>query len=177
MAELMPRGLVTGDFSTLMSWERLLKHGRAMLPAMSAAMADRTIELIKDGFAKETDPYGNRWKDKRHPDGRKILHGKTGELRAGFRKKEASADRYQITNPVPYASAHQAPRGSSRAQRMMVPDEQKGMPSAWFDALQEISLDSLEEYFNGTVKKRRSRGMRVLSAIESVVHRVRGPRR
>lgn len=49
--------------------------------ALAKRMAKRMLRLVKKGFRGEHDPWGRRWKRKKRPDGRKVLHGPTGRLR------------------------------------------------------------------------------------------------
>lgn len=99
---------VYGDYATLDKWIRRfgeLASGKAMLD-VSRDMAKATLELIDQGFEKQQDPFGNPWKPKKEPDGRRILHGKTGKLRR-WNVQFADMGGFKVASKAPYAGVHQ----------------------------------------------------------------------
>lgn len=103
---------VTGDYGKLNRWARsfgeLASPGLAL--EVSRSMAAESIRLVEQGFEKEQDPFGNPWKPKKEPDGRKILRGKTGKLRK-WRQVHASSAGFRIASQAPYAIYHQKGTG------------------------------------------------------------------
>lgn len=144
---------VTGDFGKLEAFEKLLDSGDAMLPPMSRAMAEEVIDLTKQRFREERDPYGQPWAPKKRPDGRKVLSGPTSRLKGGWHVKEADGGGFTIAPSVAYAAPHQAPRRSPitgllrRQRRRMVPDAAQGLPESYAEALEEVALEAFKQWF------------------------------
>lgn len=129
--------------------ERLIKKlnnpGRARR-AVSVALAEASIDRIKQGFRTEKDPYGKRWKPKVREDGRKVLSGPTGRLKGGWHRVRADEDGFVVAPSVAYAAYHQ--RGNARLpRRMMVPSDDKGLPRAWRRDFEQAAADVLEKWF------------------------------
>lgn len=110
-----------GDFQALKRWEKSIGQlaSRGLAFDCSRDMADAHLRQVEREFETETDPYGKRWAPKKRPDGRKILQGKTGNLRK-FRRAAISPRGYKIGTTAPYLRFHQS--GTSRMpQRRVLP--------------------------------------------------------
>lgn len=125
------------------------------LRLVSASLAQETLNLIRDGFREQIDPYGKIWQPKKRADGRGTLSGKTSRLKTGWFATDVSADGFTISTPVAYALPHQEPRINpetgelKRPRRMMIPDADLGLSEAWAKVLEEDALDTMESYFLG----------------------------
>lgn len=101
-----------GDYATLKKWVR--KFGELSSPGLalevSRSMAAATLELIDRGFEKQQDPFGNPWKPKKEPDGRKILSGETGTLRK-WRQVHADSRGFKVASKAEYSVYHQKGTG------------------------------------------------------------------
>lgn len=134
--------------SKLEGWKKLFESGEILVTATSAAMANETVNLVKDGFRTETDPYGKRWKPKKRRDGRKTLSGETSQLKSGWHVRKNSKAGFLIAPTVAYAAYHQAPRRTSRLpRRMMVPRGGK-LPKPWSDALKEVAVEVARAFYS-----------------------------
>lgn len=93
---------LTGDFGALERWEK--QFGSLASPGLaqevSRSMAAESVRRVEQGFEKQRDPFGNPWKSKAEPDGRKILRGKTGRL-SQWKQLSAGADGFQIASRHP----------------------------------------------------------------------------
>jgi phage gpG-like protein len=145
---------VKGDFGTLSDWEQLFRNANTLVETQSEELAEQMIELVKDGFDNVTDPYGRKWDRKKRPDGRPVLTGATGRLRAGWHIVSARRRGFHIAPSVEYAAYHQAPRYNRRPTRMMVPVMSLGLPPAWQRAMFPIALDAAADYFSGSRGRR-----------------------
>ena len=143
---------LTGDFAKIKSWSKLLDDSGKMLPIMSEAMSAEFIRLAERGFDQERDPYGKPWKAKKRPDGRKVLSGPSGALKAGFRSK-ISKRGFKVTNIAKsekgfaYFAAHQSPREGKRPMRAMLPKSSRGLPKAWRAELSSVCKEICKAYF------------------------------
>lgn len=142
----MARVTVGGDFKKLEDWEKALASTDKLLGVMSRDMAEEVLGLVKEGWRKQADPYGQPWKAKKRPDGRQILVGKTARLKGGWHIKNASGKGFTVAPSVNYGGYHQT--GTKRIpQRMMVPTKSRGIPKEWRTALNEIAVDHLAAHF------------------------------
>jgi hypothetical protein len=168
----MARSGVTGDFAKLTKWAEkvAVAGGSAGMRELSNLLAEEAVELIAEGFEKETDPYGKAWAKKRFPDGRQVLVGRTARLRRGWHKKNVTATGFSVAPSVDYAKYHQRGRGPVHAQpgkslrfmvggravfrksvgpapaRKMIPDRGR-LPSAWRRALIATARDYFKDKF------------------------------
>ncbi len=106
---------VTGDFDKIARWQ---KNFEAVARGEYREDANRdcgkaTLELVREGFEKEKDPFGNPWKPKVIPNGTKILHGPNrwkpytpGRLRI-FRVIKVSKDGFGVESMASYFNPHQ----------------------------------------------------------------------
>lgn len=138
-----------GGAKKLGALEKTLEDAPDVLKAISRNSAEEVVGLIKDGFRDEKDPYGKRWKPKQIPDGRKVLSGKTSNLKGGWHVTSSSKGGFTVAPSVDYAVHHQfgAPRAGI-PQRMMVPSKARGLPAGWADALEEVAKEELSAHFS-----------------------------
>lgn len=128
-----------------------LKNTAPMIEFAGVSAAEEVVNLVKDGFRTETDPYGERWEKKKRRDGRKTLSGPTSRLKNGWHVSERSPEGFKVSPAVNYALPHQNPRRKGgklkRPRRMMVPSTEKGLPPEWArqieEAVQEAMGDAL----------------------------------
>lgn len=138
---------VSGDFARKLDrWSELLEDAQVIVKHTSRAQAEVALTLIGEGFDDESDPYGRKWAKKKRPDGRKVLHGETTRLRNGWHVK-ADMGGWSVSSSVDYAGYHQAPRGGSRPQRMMVPSGARGLPKDWADELKAVAIAEALAHF------------------------------
>jgi len=101
-----------GGFKKLSGFARNIEAVPSALSTVSAQLAEETIELIREGFELERDPYGKRWAKhskltkKIRPNGR-ILQGPTGNLRTAWHVKASSRQDFEVANAKRYAIFHQ----------------------------------------------------------------------
>lgn len=119
---------VTGDFAKLGRLiSKLEQAGRGdALKELSRNLAEEAIELVREGFSKEQDPYGAAWAPLKVRSGR-ILQD-TGQLRSSFKVSRVSASGFRVSASKAYAAYHQS--GTARmVARRMVPDG--SLPALW----------------------------------------------
>lgn len=181
----MPRVVVGGDFKLLEAWEQALGNAPEVLGGMSRGMAEEALDLVQEGFATETNPYGEPWPAKKVDDGRAVLVGKTARLRRGWSIRRAGKGSFMIAPSVTYAAAHQDPQkragwgtrpGSytQLPQRMMVPGSGRGLPTSWSNALESVAEDHLAAHFG---KKAARRAITASGGIGFVGHKLIGFKR
>jgi hypothetical protein len=126
---------------------------------VSVNLAEETVDLIKQEFVDQKNPYGDPWAPKKAKDGRNTLSGPTGRLKGGWKPVRVDQDGYEISPSVNYAIFHQDPQPRKRKnqefvgpmrlnqeRREMVPDE-RGVPRAWSDAFEETALEVIAAHF------------------------------
>lgn len=131
---------LTGDFGKLDIWAKKIERAASPVVRFEIAddMSDVALGLVAEGFGRQSDPYGRRWKPKRRADGRPTLRGKTGKL-VQWRKAFVNQHGYRITSQAPYAKFHQS--GTTRmVARKMTPDTGRPLPQRWVKALREPYL-------------------------------------
>jgi hypothetical protein len=105
----------TGDFKQLEGFARDIENAPDALRTVSEQLAEETIELIREGFEHETDPYGRKWK--RHskltqrirPGGRILAD--SGGMKAAWHRKSASRENFEVANAKAHAIFHQEGTG------------------------------------------------------------------
>jgi hypothetical protein len=135
--------------------------------------AEEALSLTRDGFATETNPYGERWARKKFSDGRNTLSGKTSRLK-NF-AVQVSRTGFRLHSTVNYAVFHQGgtgiygPKGrrivpvrakalkipgigfrksvAGSPKRLMVPTKQRGLPPHWSRAFKEVSSEVIRAHF------------------------------
>ena len=120
--------------------------------AIAAVQAEEGIDLTKQAFVKETDPYGKRWKKRKRETkqtrGRKVLSGKTSRLKGGWHVSRVSADGWQMSSSVDYALPHQRPKRGRRPQRAMVPLTGR-FPKRWKRPMNDAASDAITDFLVG----------------------------
>lgn len=171
-SDVAKRGRITGDFGKLAAWQKLFEATPEVLDAISAGGADEMIGLIKDGFRAETDPSGKPWARKKVRDGRKILSGKTSNLKGGWHYRRADKGGFVISPGVSYATYHQT--GTKRmVARKMVPDGK--LPPAWSKALEEVATEALKAHF--TTEKADTGGSKGSGGLGLIAYKIIGIKR
>lgn len=101
--------------------------------AILANVGEEAVELVREGFEKQSDPYGSRWKPTLR--GGRILQD-SGRLRNSFHRRMVSSNEVRIGSSVSYGRYHQG--GTRRmVRRAMVPF--RGMPKKWEKRLAEVA--------------------------------------
>lgn len=101
----------TGDFKSLEGFAADVARVPSALKIISDQLAEESIELVREGFEKQRDPYGKAWKEhskltKRIRPGGRILED-DGHLKAGWFKKAIGEGFFEIANAKKYAAYHQ----------------------------------------------------------------------
>jgi phage gpG-like protein len=140
---------VSGDTSKLAGLiDRLgrIADGR-ILKIINQNLAEEAIELVKQGFEDEKDPFGSPWAPLKRRTGR-ILQD-TARLKNSFNRPSATssdAGGFRIGTNVQYAVHHQfgAPK-AKLPKRMMLPTGE--LPEAWVDKFQKTADEILTDLF------------------------------
>jgi hypothetical protein len=157
---------------SLAALAKILERPEDIRLLVASSLAEEALNLTKDTFRSETDPYGDKWAPKQRPDGRKVLSGRTSRLKNGWHRKLVSAEQVIIAPSVDYAAPHQNPqRGPSgqlkRPRRMMVPSGELGLPPKWSKQLQEASNDAFAAIFGAD--GRRVSALRNVLGVDALV--------
>lgn len=126
-------------------FEKALEKAPDLLPTIAKNLAEETVGLIADEFRSERDPFGDKWAEKKIPDGRKVLSGKTSRLKKWHRKSSGKRG-FVVAATVKYAVYHQAGRRRMVA-RKMIPEGR--LPPRWGKAYRAAARDVIREHFNG----------------------------
>lgn len=164
----------TGDFQALDSFAERLAAAAGSTKLISGAMAEQTIDLIRDGFTTSTDPYGRSWKPPILRAGQPLRD--TGGLQASWHTSDVTANGFRVSSGKVYAVYHQrgtglygphkarivpvrakalavpglGPRSSAAGspKRQMVPNRGR-LPRKWREAYVEAAQEVLTELFEG----------------------------
>lgn len=121
-----------------------LQRSPQVLEVVAKNLAEETIGLIREGFAKEREPSGQRWAPLVARSG-KILQD-TGRLRNGWHRKRLRRTGFTVGPAVTYGRFHQS--GTRRIpQRRMVPEG--SLPPTWRKSYQRIAQNVLRRYLAG----------------------------
>jgi len=101
--------------------------------ALMGQVGEELVELVREGFERQADPYGSPWAPLKRRSGR-ILQD-TGRLRMFFVRSK-SASMVRVGTPAFYGRFHQAPRTKHMPARKMVPDG--ALPGAWSSRIHAI---------------------------------------
>lgn len=140
---------VSGNFAKLRSFAQSLRNvaGTSGLVALNRNLAEAAVELVKDGFEKQSDPHGSKWKPTLR--GGAILQD-TGRLRNSFAVKSVTPHGFLVTGSATYGVYHQTGTSRMPARKMparkMVPDS--SMPAAWLTELETVA----ETYLKSKIK-------------------------
>lgn len=121
-----------------------LEGADGLLDDIADSLAEETVNLVREGFGKATDPYGSAWKATKK--GNKPLHGRSGNLRTAWSAR-AGGGRFGVKSGVGYSVFHQdgAPRAGIDP-RKMVPDD-GDIPPKWEKRFDEVTEEILEQHF------------------------------
>lgn len=111
----------------------------AVLRSIMAVVAEEAIDLVKEGFDKERDPYGAKWQPLKRRAGR-ILQD-TGRLKASWHRRSVTATRAVIGSAAGYAKFHQFGTRRMPARRM-VPSGK--LPGLWRKAIHEAAIETFK---------------------------------
>ncbi len=136
---------VSGDFARLRRIARAVNQlgSGAALRSLNRNLAEEAIELIAQGFEKQSSPDGNRWAPITHRTG-EILK-KSGRLKSSYKSGRVTARGFTISSSVSYGTFHQT--GTRHMpSRQMVPDGK--LPSSWERAFVTAATKFLERQLN-----------------------------
>lgn len=134
---------VSQDFDDLERLISALDDPGAILDDIGASLAEETISLVREGFAKSADPYGSSWAARKSGGGSRILV-RTGAMRNSFNVRRGDRTGFGVAASVGYATFHQ--RGTSRmVPRKMVPN-QGDIPPTWRARFDEVAEEVIEEH-------------------------------
>lgn len=132
----------SGDFKTLQKWANQVATAPDVLDDIGENLGEEAIELVKEGFENERDPYGKPWAKLKRRTGR-ILQD-TGRLKGSYNRVYANRTGFKIATGVKYAQYHQ--RGTARmVARRMVPNAT--LPAEWRKRFVEVAGLVLEAHF------------------------------
>jgi phage virion morphogenesis protein len=110
--------------------------------AVAANVGEELIELVKEGFDRQSDPSGRAWARLKVRRGR-ILQD-TGRLKGGWHRTATTAASVSVGPSVKYATYHQT--GTRRmVARKMVPDGE--LPRRWSVRVDRVVKEVLSEAF------------------------------
>ena len=118
-----------------------LDNPQGVLAGISRDLAEEVINLVREGWEGQHDPYGSAWAPKASPDGSAILV-RTAALRNSFNVQGADAAGFTVSAGVAYAGFHQG--GTRRMPaRKMVPDGD--IPDSWATRFGEVIEEHLDD--------------------------------
>lgn len=127
--------------AALKRWLGKLKGVKRLRRKLAVNLAEECVELVREGFEAEADPYGKAWAPTQR--GGRILQD-TGRMRSSV-NRTVTESTVKVSVPVEYAGFHQG--GTSRMPaRKVVPDE-GDLPPRWEARLDEVAEDLLTEHF------------------------------
>ncbi|MFO7178983.1 MAG: phage virion morphogenesis protein [Pseudomonadota bacterium] len=164
---------LTGEFEKLDRQIRKLKGADKALDIVARQCGETTLDLIRDGFRNERDPYGDKWKAPLLRKGRALSD--RGRLRSSWHIAKANRSELRVATAVSYAGYHQSGTGvfgprkkpivpvNKRAlswkvgrqryfassvqgapKRLMVPTKSRGLPKRWRTELIATAQEVLE---------------------------------
>lgn len=134
---------VRGDFAKLQKLSRDLKKLGYGFNELNQNLAEEAIDLIKEGFATETDPYGKPWAGLKYRSG-KILQD-TGRLRSSFKVAGVTRRGFRVNASANYAAFHQEGTSRGLPARRMVPDGR--LPAEWKTAFVKAADVFMKRWF------------------------------
>jgi hypothetical protein len=151
----MKMSVKTKGKDNLASWRETMRSAPSLVDEMGQMVAEEALDLVKEGFAKQTDPYGDRWQEKKVDDGRSILVGKTVQLKKWQIVKKGNGKWTLSPSPTAgdYAGAHQDPQprarwgGKKLPRRMMIPSKARGLPQSWQKRMDEAMSEVFDAHF------------------------------
>lgn len=100
---------LTGDFKELDRWAAMMAAAADSARIVSANLAEETIELIREGFATSTDPYGKPWAPLKMRSGQPLRD--TGGLQSSWHRRFVTAEGFVVESGKAYAAYHQGGTG------------------------------------------------------------------
>lgn len=128
--------VIRGDFGVVDGWAKRVGNVAKVKRAILANVGEELIELVREGFDRQGDPYGSPWAPTLR--GGRILQD-TGALRTGWHRKSLSSSQVSIGPSVSYARYHQSGTRHMPA-RKMVPDA--GLPAGWQRRVNKIAAEA-----------------------------------
>ena len=107
----------------------------AILKAAPPVLAEECVSLVREGFAKEADPYGKGWAPKKVPDGRAV--GVVTGAMKGSAHAVSSGTSFGVGLSVNYAQYF-------NAKRLLVPTAGRGLPASWVAEFEAVIEDMFE---------------------------------
>jgi hypothetical protein len=118
----------SSNMKSIEALQKILANPEKIMDLVATSVAEEAINLIKDGFRKEVDPYGRKWAEKKFPDGRKVLSGKTGRLKTSWKVTRKTSSEIVISPTVDYAVHHQDGTGiHGKHKTRVVPSKKKAL--------------------------------------------------
>jgi hypothetical protein len=115
----------TGDFKELEKFRDKVVAAPKTLRTVNEQLCEEAIDLVREGFEKQEDPYGNKWEG--HSDltkelrpGGRILEGETGNLKSSWHRLRVSVRGFSIANAKKYAAFHQDGTGIHGPKRRAI---------------------------------------------------------
>jgi len=134
---------ISGDYALpeLIKKFEALSDGRILLD-LSANLGETAVDLVKDGFARQSDPYHAPWAPLKKRQG--MILQDTARLKNSFFALPPRPDRFGFFTNVRYAVFHQ--KGTIRIpRRMMGPDG--AVPPPWAAAFLKTADEILQDLF------------------------------
>lgn len=183
-----------GGLAKLGSWEKALKELPEEMRAMPRLMAEEAVDLTRQTFEDEKDPYGKPWAPLKLRSGR--ILAKTGGLKNSIHARQVGKG-FTIGFGKAYGAYHQSgtglhgPKGqrikplrakalgpinpgkkffrstAGAARRPMIP--YRGMPESWSEAFQGLAEDRVI----GKLKGRKAKG----DGASFITHKLAGLKR
>lgn len=137
---------VSGDFAKLKRIQQRFGQTNVnrALEVASDNMAEEALNLVAEGFASGTDPYGKAWNA---PNDLQI----TGGIRRYTRGK-SDKNGFRIHSTDRKAIWHHAPRpreawgGKALPTRLQVPTQARGLPPIWVKRLRAAAGEALKVF-------------------------------
>lgn len=131
------------DFRDLDRLAARLSNPNRLLAEISRNLAEESVNLVRDGWDRQGDPYGAKWAARKSAGAGGAILVRTGALRSSWSVKRASRTGFRIGSNQSYATYHQDGTGRM-VPRMMVP--KKGdVPPRWQRAFDDVATEILEQ--------------------------------
>jgi phage gpG-like protein len=127
---------ITGNTAKLGEFAKKIRDltGPSAKRAILLNVAEEVIELVREGFDNQADPYGAGWAATQR--GGRIL-ADSGRLKSSWHRRSLTPQRVVVGSGVTYGRYHQS--GTRRMpQRAMVP--YRGMPAEWKARVAEVAV-------------------------------------
>lgn len=161
-----------GNFKGLEDFAEKIATAPDVLVQVNKQLAEESIEMVREGFEKSTDPYSKPWADLKLREGRPLED--KGGLKSSWFVKSYTHHNFRIANAKAYAIFHQRgtgiygphqarikpttkkalrlPNGMLRSsvagapKRRMVPESGR-LPARWRARYIEVAREVLTEHF------------------------------